>query len=342
MRYLLSCCWLLVVASLFGQEIVPFRGRVLDIQTNRPIRNLPIRLIDEGGSRTDDDGIFEVPVGNMSKVITLSLIDNAWVLANEKEATRPVPRHADYLTEFYLRRSSLLDMQARLQNLSLDTVRYRQHIQTLKREKAALEARITEGGSNQVSLQAEIAHNDYVIDSLQAQLESVNQNLENFRGKLYEAIAANYTQFLVAAQDFEKGALSRIKDDFLYPGLSNGLREIVEPYNVAVLDMQKRHQSFIRDVETYWDVPTADRLSRVYQIALIDIHQNTILPLAEQVFEPLAKVAKGQFPRVALQGKSLKATKRSLDKLHPLLEELKREATGDVTRPGVLIELQRE
>jgi len=313
-------------------EAVIFRGRVVQMDTGRPLEDIRVSAPGASEALTDDEGFFNLSLPPGTTEFTLELATLGWEVAYPRRGRAVVPRSPETPVEFLVKRKEnepaalraqirRLESEGRLKDEQLDSLQ-----QILRDTVRAIQARYArEVASSSDSLEQMAARKATLesrVAELTAQLEA--GFLKRNREEVFEGLSRELLVFTDKLKDLR----DKLKPDFMRtvtrsPESLAQLNEAVSAYNGARNALYEAHESRLQQVRLYWERELLTyQLEEIYRLALDHIHRDTILPLNDGAFKKLRDAALGEAPRVAAQKAATKQGKAAFNALEIPIREL--------------------
>lgn len=344
MRCVLLLAALLLCCGLPAQpgEPVPFRGRVVHLETNRPLSGLQVSAPGASEALTDDEGLFTLILPPETTEFTLEIASAGWEVHYPRQGRAAVPRSLQTPVEFLVKelrsenaalraQVARLKREGRLRASQLDSLQ-----QILRDTVQAMEDRFArKNASRSDSLQAvarQKAELEQRLAELSARLEA--GYLKRNREEVYDSLSRELLVYVDKLKDLR----DKLKPGFmrsvtLSPGSLEQLRQATDAYNRARNALYNAHDSRIQQVGLYWERELLTyQLEEIYQLALDRIHRDIILPLNDGAFKQLRDAALGQAPRLAAQKAATREGKAAFNALDIPIRELERDIAAFTER----------
>jgi uncharacterized FlaG/YvyC family protein len=295
----------------YGQGTYRVSIKIIDEDTQKEVPKLGISLMENGRGlgvgTTDGNGIATIIIPRTTRNITLVLTSKDIEIKYPRggETHAPSPEIENPTVEFLVKTSLFRMMALQIEHLSQEKKELENLADSLKLKMY----------SDQISFK----------DSLEKISDQINHLLIEITNKklaLYSEISNNYLQFLNAILDMEL-TLKQVSNTFIQEGELRNFNRQIEILNHARNSMHENHLAYVQVVEKYWNSDSSEKLKGLYHQALQNTYGDIILPLNEELISKLKDSWNGNKPRILVQRKAVKSTKKALTKLHDEIEELK-------------------
>lgn len=284
--------------------------KIIDEDTQKEVPRLGISLLENGRGlgvgTTDGNGIATISIPRTTRSITLVLPSKDIVIKYPKggETHAPSPDIENPIVEFLITTSRFKMMTLQIEYLSQEKKELQMLADSLQEKMF----------SEQISFKDSLEKVNHRINSLLIEITSKKL-------AIYSEISDNYLQFLNAILDMEQ-SLKHVASAFTHEGELRNFNHQIEILNQARNSMHENHLAYVQVVEQYWNKATALKLRSLYRHALENTYGDIILPLNDELIAKLKATWNGNKPRIFVQRKAVKSTKKALAKLQDEIEDM--------------------
>jgi len=344
MRYTLFFAVLLQLAGLSAQpgEPVRFRGRIVHLETNRPLSGLQVSAPGASEALTDDEGFFTLSLPPGTTEFTLEVASADWAVHFPRQGRAAVPRSPQTPVEFLVKKLrsehaalraqvARLKREGRLKDNQLDSLQ-----QILRDTVLAMEKRFEKDKESKSDALQVVARQKAELEQRLAELSARLEAgyLKRNREEVYDSLSRELLVFVDKLKDLrDKLQPAFMRTVTLSPQSLEQLRQATEAYNRARNALYNAHGSRLQQVELYWERDLLTyQLAEIYQLALDRIHRSIILPLNDGAFQQLRDAALGQAPRLAAQKAATNQGKAAFNALEVPIRELEQDIAAFTQR----------
>lgn len=193
--------------------------------------------------------------------------------------------------------------------------------ETLKAQLEQLESERQTTSTLRDSIEALLRKNANNDTSLAREIADLKEAVGLKRQLYYKKMAGELLVFADRLKDL-RDALPRVRDAFIDNRSMARFDKIIENYNAARDSLLQNQKGNVEIVRALWNEPTATALNRVYEQALTEVHQQTVLPLNTSLLDQFRAVRAEEIRPAKARKKVEKASNDTLAKLNLLIPSL--------------------
>jgi hypothetical protein len=165
------------------------------------------------------------------------------------------------------------------------------------------------------SIESIVQKNSSLTSDLAREISALKAALGLKREMYFKNMAAELNVYSDRLKDL-RDALPRVRDAFIDQKSMNRLDKTIAAYNTARDSLLQNHRGNAAIVRALWGTGAADALAKVYDKALLEVHQQTVLPLNTSLLDQFRAVRAEEIRPAKARKKAENAAKGALEKLN--------------------------
>ncbi|MBK7872487.1 MAG: hypothetical protein IPJ74_18320 [Saprospiraceae bacterium] len=308
-----------------GQEFI-LTGRILDVKTQKGVSNITVKVVGYSQGQTDDEGVFRIAIPNKLTTVKLEVAGGYKSLLNSEI---PVPKSSDAMIQMLVEKLANENDLLQKEVARLKTQNKLKSDQIKELQSAVEDSlRFYKGKMEKLHL-----NNNAERDSLLRLVEQLTNSIEGDyvlknKRESYQHISTDLLTYVTRLKDL-RDWIAHAEDVLLNQKASENFNKTLELYSQARDDLFVKQADYQDQVQKYWEkeVLTND-LKQLFDLALGDIHDTTILPLKDSLLAPIGDFYTGKISRLSAQKKVKKQATATNGQLLLPIKELERRVTA--------------
>ncbi|TKK64479.1 hypothetical protein FC093_22490 [Ilyomonas limi] len=320
-RFLAIPVLLFTVTSSLSQQDRRFKGRLVLLDGNQKLlKDIGVRLVDQGSGVTGTDGEFAIAISNKAASVTLDLVNSNWEIVYPIGGKISVPKDTNEVVDFIVGDSPKTILT---QALAKSNNEIKSSLSKLGVKQDGIEAALTEF-RNEIQVMSNIK-----LEDLKDQID-----LANKREQFYPVLTSAINNYINEAKDLKDAFKFIARHAFDDNEALQVLTGAVNSYSAAYEDINNKHSGYEKMVDDLWNSESkSSEVRDFFKYALGELHSANIFTLNLKIRD-INDYNRGNFkgPKKAFKEAILREIESSDLQLERRLEELDNRAQVVITK----------